>query len=269
MQTRGVFSLYDGILATQVALAASNFVFFFCSQVLKDTFRAPGQVQTLLVNAAAGVLNVLITNPFWVVAAAVKSSRAGATRTKDSTREDKYSMLGTTHAIFAKGGFSAFWRGTGVSLVLVANPIIHYFTYESLKAPLLRIASRRLRRTTHFAPAQQPVLLPGWQYFLLAAAAKAVATVITYPMQLAKTNLQAKEKANPQAAGGGYLEILRTRVEERGCLALFEGLETKMWQTVLNAAFHLMAYENIVGLVYKVLYRPRRRFGSLDPGHAL
>ena len=42
---------------------------------------------------------------------------------------------------------------------------------------------------------------------LLAAAAKAVATVITYPMQLAKTNLQAKEKANPQAAGGGYLEI--------------------------------------------------------------
>jgi adenine nucleotide transporter 17 len=275
-RSRGVSAMYDGILATQVALAASNFVFFFFSQVLKDLFRtqfriAPGQMQSLLVNAAAGILNVFVTNPFWVIAAAVKSSRAS--RTKSAGKRNDASMIETTQELFAKGGVFSFWRGAGVSLILVANPIIHYFTYESLKAPLLQIAASKLRRTSHFAPNQlsnqQPILLPGWQYFMLAAIAKAVATVMTYPMQLAKTNQQAKEKANPQSPGGGYLEILRTRVEERGWGALFEGLETKMWQTVLNAAFHLVAYENIVGLVYQLLYRPRRRFGAMDPGHAL
>lgn len=71
---------------------------------------------------------------------------------------------------------TSLWNGAVPSLMLVSNPAIQFMTYEAIK--------RRL----HAVYGKQQ--LPAVVYFLAGAVAKAVATVITYPLQLVQTKLR-------------------------------------------------------------------------------
>jgi adenine nucleotide transporter 17 len=73
-------------------------------------------------------------------------------------------------------GVTSLWNGTIPSLMLVSNPAIQFMTYEAIK--------RRL----HAAYGKRQ--LSALAYFLAGAVAKAVATVITYPLQLVQTKLR-------------------------------------------------------------------------------
>lgn len=73
-------------------------------------------------------------------------------------------------------GLSALWSGTLASLILVSNPAIQFMIYEAVKRQL-------------------DILYPGKQfgagaYFLIGAFSKAVATVLTYPIQLLQAKLR-------------------------------------------------------------------------------
>jgi len=71
--------------------------------------------------------------------------------------------------IAAEEGVGALWDGCLASLILVSNPTIQFVTYDTLK----NIAVKRKGRQT----------LSNLEYFILGAIAKAVATIITYPLQ--------------------------------------------------------------------------------------
>ena len=62
------------------------------------------------------------------------------------------------------------------SLMLVTNPAIQFMTYESIKRRVL----------ASFGGAQPPA----WIFFIIGAIAKAVATAMTYPLQLVQTKLR-------------------------------------------------------------------------------
>lgn len=75
-------------------------------------------------------------------------------------------------------GVTSLWNGTVPSLMLVSNPAIQFMTYEAIK--------RRL----HALHGDQN--LSGLIYFFVGAVAKAVATMITYPLQLVQTKLRVR-----------------------------------------------------------------------------
>lgn len=70
----------------------------------------------------------------------------------------------------------ALWNGTGPSLLLVCNPTIQFVVYEALKRRTIRVlGSDKLGSLT---------------LFVIGALAKAVATLITYPVQVLQSRLR-------------------------------------------------------------------------------
>lgn len=129
-------------------------------------------------------------------------------------------------------GIGALWSGVGPSLILVLNPAIQFSVYEALK--------RNINSKSTLT------------FFLMGAFAKAVATILTYPLQLAQARLRhGSSKMNT-------LTLLFSILKRRGPVALFQGLEAKLLQTVLTAALMFTTYEKIVRFVFMILYRNQR-----------
>ncbi|GJQ66497.1 hypothetical protein Trydic_g4489, partial [Trypoxylus dichotomus] len=104
-----------------------------------------------------GIINVIVTAPLWVVNSRLK------------VEQQKYytGLLDGLVHIANTEGLAALWSGIGSSLVLVSNPAIQFAVYEALKRHIpLKSASA---------------------FFLMGAVAKAVATMATYPIQLAQS----------------------------------------------------------------------------------
>lgn len=105
-----------------------------------------------------------------------------------------------------------------------------------------------MRRATPDAKGRR--LLSSLQYFALGALAKAIATVLTYPYQVVKSRMQAsKHDPQYQSTWGAMTHMWKTE----GWHAFFQGMGSKMTQTVLNSAFMFWAYENLVPIIYGAL----------------
>lgn len=116
--------------------------------------------------------------------------------------------------------------------MLVLNPAIQFTIYEALKRRIMP------KSTTSF--------------FLIGAVAKAIATIVTYPLQLAQARLRhGSSKMNTIA-------LLLSIIKRKGLPALFQGLEAKLLQTVLTAALMFAVYEKIVRYVFMILVRKQR-----------
>lgn len=136
-------------------------------------------------------------------------------------------------------GLSGLWAGTLPSLLLVANPAIQFMTYEALK--------RRLAPNGRMTAAMS---------LAIGASAKAVATVLTYPLQVVQARLRHRGREAVEASG--ILPALLALCKRRGFRGMFRGLEAKLLQTVLMAALMFSTYEKITRFVFTLLQkRPR------------
>ena len=72
-------------------------------------------------------------------------------------------------------GLESLWGGTMASLILVSNPAIKFTVYEYLKRFLLK----KPRSASQLSP---------FRAFLIGALASAVATVVTYPVQVVRAH---------------------------------------------------------------------------------
>lgn len=213
----------------------SNFVYFYVFHLLKSlrTKKVQSAAGDLVIGALAGVVNVLLTTPCWVVNTRIKM--------KGITSDLPYSNLISGLRYIARNeGVKKLWSGTCASLILVANPSIQFSVYESIKRHLIEIYGKET---------------PTFLYFLAGAAAKLVATILTYPVQIIQTKLrhgdnEFKKNLPPNA---GTLEMILYILKIKGINGLYCGLEAKLWQTVLTAALMFMTYEKIVRFVKIIL----------------
>jgi adenine nucleotide transporter 17 len=163
----------------------------------------------------------------------------------------KKTFFETTAAVWHENGAAGFWRGVVPSLMMVANPALQYAFYERAGDSFLR----RRRRENKNARA---VKLTAWEVFLAASFAKMGATVLTYPVLLVKTRLQASEKKGTASYDGAF-DALRRIAREEGVAAFYRGMGTKMTQTVFAAALMFVTKEEIAKAVGKVAARRARR----------
>lgn len=118
----------------------------------------------------------------------------------------------------------------------MSNPTVHHFTYERLK--LLSQAKTSL------------------QFFIAGAVAKAVATMATYPLQVAQTLLRTQSNAQGGDAGAcyrGVMDCLRRLLAEEGVAGLYRGVDKKLAHTVLTAALMFAIYEKIAARMFRLL----------------
>jgi len=153
-------------------------------------------------------------------------------------------MIDCMQRIAVEEGPWALWNGAGSSLMLVSNPTIHFVVYDKTKAYVTDRA-RALGRKN----------LTSWEIFVTGAIAKAMATIFTYPVQVA----QSRQRANKTKSGGTFantFKILRDIYGEVGFQGWFAGMTSKLLQTILTAAFQFLCYEQIQRVIFKMMGKP-------------
>ena len=293
-------SLYKGASHTVTTLTISNAIFFYSLQVIRRRmsslrqnhearqldFTRPlsyvlHQISTtsnmgnsLISSTIAGCINVLLTNPLWVASLRVM---------EEGKMQQGQNLCSVMYEIAQNEGVSQLWNGTYTSLLLVSNPIIQHFAYEQLRFWLLK----SFRKQSHSSSSRngsgsesshgrrdstmslKSASLTPLEAFVCGALAKALATVLTYPLQLAQTLLRLQRKTvssqspnNNSAEPGsdiyheGTFDCLYKQFSSAGMRGLFHGMNAKMLQTVLTAAFTFLTYEQTltrVGRIYDAL----------------
>ncbi|XP_050593325.1 peroxisomal membrane protein PMP34 [Bombus affinis] len=240
----GLATLYRGMVPVLQSLCVSNFVYFYTFHGLKmlRTSKNQSAGNDLLVASIAGVINVLTTTPLWVVNTRLKMRGINNTQERNLYN----TLYGGLIHIWKYEGLKKLWAGTLPSLMLVMNPAIQFMTYETVK--------RKVLASLHGI---QP---SAWTFFIIGAIAKAVATILTYPLQLVQTKLRHGHKYPNLPPNAGSLEILFYILKKQGIGGLYKGMEAKLLQTILTAALMFLTYEKISRLVFRILlHRPTLR----------
>jgi solute carrier family 25 (peroxisomal adenine nucleotide transporter), member 17 len=159
-----------------------------------------------------------------------------------SDDEGKYdgSMLRCIMHLVSKGGIAELFRGLVPSLWLVSNPVVQYFTYERL-----RIAAVLFRGGAAGGSVN------ALDSFLIGALAKMVATVVTFPLQLAQVQVY--------KTGRPMLQCLKDTVQANGATGIYKGMAPKLSQTCLNSALMFLFYEKLEVLIGAALLAGRAR----------
>lgn len=231
VEKHGVYGLFQGWWSAVVCLGASNFVYFYTYNAFKTIYQVKvlksrkvsiDPINNLWIAFMAAVVNVYVTTPLWVV-----NTRLTV---QDTTKKMYNGVFDCLMKIAQNEGWKNLWSGVMSGVVLASNPSIQFVVYERLREPLVNWVKQRS------GPKAAPTPI---QFFMIAAIAKAIATVLTYPIQTAQAKLRNDKKKEYK----GTWHCMSTIAERDGYMALFKGMEAKLYQTVLMAAFQFMTYE--------------------------
>lgn len=82
--------------------------------------------------------------------------------------------------------------------------------------------------------------------FLSGAISKAISTIITFPYQVIRTNVQLNKNKN-------ITQVIKLIYENNNLLGFFKGIGPKLTQTVLNSALMLVMYERLMKYVKELI----------------
>lgn len=265
-------TLYSGLQPAAIETTASNAIYFYFYSLLRavavSAFRARrglpavkagsteartediGVPASLLVAAVAGAINMVCTSPAQVVStqmqakANLKRQLAAKGQGTDAIRSD---ALGVVSTIYQEDGIFGFWKGLLPNLILVVNPAVQYMAYEWLIQRHTTYKQKQLVKAGAVLSGTRVKLSAG-EVFVLGASAKIAATIVTYPMIVIKSRLQAASShtAADLQYKGTWDAIYRIAKEE-GLGGFYKGMQAKILQTALNAALMLMIKEQVHG----------------------
>ncbi|KAL8765908.1 MAG: hypothetical protein Q9209_007151 [Squamulea sp. 1 TL-2023] len=241
IEDEGITGLYSGINGSLIGVASTNFAYFYWYTVVRSLYlssqavpKPPGTAIELSLGACAGAVAQVFTIPVSVI----------TTRQQTQPKGNKQGLLNTgREVVHSDDGWTGLWRGLKASLVLVINPAITYGAYQRLRELLFP-------GKTNLRP---------WESFFLGAMSKALATVVTQPLIVAKVGLQSRP---PPARQGkpfrSFLEVMSYIIEREGPLALFKGLAPQITKGILVQGLLMMTKERMEILVI-VLFAYLRR----------
>lgn len=245
---QGLGSLYRGLQSVLTSLAVSNFVYFYTNNLMKVFLRKfTGEKtisvgQNLFVASLAGVVNVLLTCPLWVANTRIKLQKTASA--KDPNVKPYEGLVNCMKRIYKEEGLEALWNGAGSSLMLVSNPTINFVVYDKVKQIIDKHAKDAGRK-----------YLTSFEIFCTGAIAKALATILTYPIQVA----QSRQRANKDKKGSTFantFSILSQIFAKDGLMGWFAGMNAKLVQTILTAAFQFLCYEQIQRSIFTLMGKP-------------
>lgn len=274
-RSEGVEGLFAGLSSKVVHTVFSNFAYFYWYSFLKQAVeRRSGKAITtgmnLIIASLAGALNMSMTLPLEMINTraqiepsddedeAGESTDVVESQAKPVIPQHK-GIWALTREIYAEDGLLSFWKGYIPSLVLVSNPSINFTIFDKLKLRM-QTAKMAASKATRLAS------LTAWEAFLLAAIAKAIATIVTYPVIRAKVLMQAQKKHieggkhhhHSAEMGDSMVQVLKRIGEVEGPQGYFKGCSAQLFNTVLKSALLVMTKEQITTYTMRVLYALRR-----------
>ena len=222
----------------------------------------PSPMLRLVAGIAAGVVSQLVTNPINVTLTYIQT-------TDQKTR----GFLPTLARIVRAEGPGALYRGLAVGCVLTLNPAIQYYVYDRLlewakarskvksggqhdeaKATQGAMSTPNGSLAPLAAPASRA--LGVGPVFAISSTAKLVATLLTYPLILSKTRMQAEGVGAQRSMVG----VLAKVFADEGLGGLYTGFNVQATKSILSAAL-MMVIKEAIDDVAKDLYESMRRGG--------
>jgi hypothetical protein len=239
MAEDGLPGLYAGMHGSLLGVASTNFAYFYWYSTVRTLYlktkggaaaAGPSTLTELGLGAIAGALAQLCTIPVAVV----------TTRQQTQAKHERKSFLETGREVVeGEDGVCGLWRGLKASLVLVVNPAITYGAYERLKT---RLFPNKTRLT---AP----------EAFLLGAMSKALATIATQPLIVAKVGLQSKPPPSRQGKPfKGFVEVMQFIIKNEGPMGLFKGITPQILKGFMVQGILMMTKERME-LLFILLFR--------------
>ena len=222
----GLGGLYAGFQSSLIGVASTNFAYFYWYSLVRQVYASadisgqpPNTAIELSLGAMAGALAQVFTIPVSVI----------TTRQQTAPQGLRKGLLETgTEIVKTEDGWTGLWRGLKASLILVINPAVTYGAYQRLRLVLFPNKSR----------------LRPWESFILGALAKALATILTQPLIVAKVILQSRPTESREGRPfRTFLEVMRYVIEHEGPLALFKGLSAQLIKGVLVQGLLMMTKE--------------------------
>lgn len=259
INTEGVSGLYRGLNSTLFTLFAANFIYFYAFHLLRafvgrnkamrkigKTLKVSRAMSNLLLGTIAGAINVCFVQPLWVANARLKLAAGGEYK----------GVVDVIMRIIAEEGYQKLWAGVSSSLLLCCNPAIQFAVYETVKKAIIARKGKGQKKA-----------LSSLEAFVLGAVAKLIATVTTYPLQVAQTRLRFGKGPNAVECNGTF-DCLAQIYKKEGRSGLYRGMETKLWHSTLISALMFLSYEKIQLAVERVMKGEATRGHSLTPSRA-
>ncbi|KAJ2548121.1 Pyrimidine nucleotide transporter, mitochondrial [Coemansia sp. RSA 1878] len=150
------------------------------------------------------------------------------------------SSLSCLRVIVEKEGLRGLYKGTSAAYLGASESAIQWMIYEQLK----RVVRRRSDASGQGSGAKT---VTNWfEYFGAAAAAKLMASVVTYPHEVLRTRLRQPPDANGMVKYRGLVNSAKIIFAEEGMRGFYGGLTPHLLRTVPNASIMFLAYELVV-----------------------
>ncbi|KAI9885217.1 MAG: hypothetical protein M1823_002989 [Watsoniomyces obsoletus] len=233
----GLEGLYAGMTSSLIGVASTNFAYFYWYSVIRTLYvttqkfpSPPSTAAELSLGALAGALAQVFTIPVSVV----------TTRQQTQSKSERKGLIETAkEVVHSEDGWTGLWRGLKASLVLVVNPAITYGAYQKLREVLF--------------PGK--VNLRPWEAFILGALCKAIATLLTQPLIVAKVGLQSRPP--PERKGRpfkSFVEVMRYIVRHEGLRGLLKGIGPQLMKGLMVQGLLMMTKER-TEILFAILFR--------------
>ncbi|KAE9615012.1 hypothetical protein Lal_00048235 [Lupinus albus] len=266
--------LYGGLTPSLIGTATSQGVYYYFYQIFRHKAEVAalqqkrlgfgdgsvGMLSSLIVAALSGCVNVLLTNPIWLVVTRMQTHRKESSKalsgqklsdatdqtTLSAVERPPYGTSNVVQEVYQEAGVLGFWKGVLPTLIMVSNPSIQFMLYETILTKLKK------RRAQNKKGGNGVTAL---EIFLLGAVAKLGATVVTYPLLVVKSRLQARQAkdGDKKQQYKGTLDAILKMIRYEGFYGFYKGMGTKIVQSVLAAAVLFMVKEELVNQIRSLL----------------
>lgn len=241
-------ALWAGVHWKSAHAAASNFVYFYLYSWIQRVYlkrnhqQPPSILMRLLMAAVAALGNTFVTLPFDVISTREQQQQQNV-HNHSTTEHQPPRSLASKEAQQQQRqqiiqqyvtNLSGYWKGLIPSLLLCANPSIHYTVFDTLRYRIL-FRNNMQHRQLHWLEA-----------FYMGAIAKLVATLATYPL------IRAKMLLMTQSAQQGLWNTLQQEYNERGSSGLYQGCRLQLIHTLLKSALLMMIRERLTEVTHRL-----------------
>lgn len=230
----GFPALYRGVVPAVVGSVLSWACYFHWFHRAIDLIAPRVTHETgahLMSGSVAGLMTSLATNPIWVVK--VRLQLQG----RQKSCKPYAGFMDGLISIAKEEGMRGLYKGIGPSILLVSHGAVQFTMYERFKEMLRRRDVEREGGTSVK------------DSLMASTASKLVASVATYPMQVARTRMQ-ERFADGRRYGRfdtAFSYIFRTE----GVRGLYRGLSANIIRVTPQAAVTFVTYEQILKMCAK------------------
>ncbi|KAJ3191891.1 hypothetical protein HK101_007305 [Irineochytrium annulatum] len=237
----GIRALWKGLGPNLIGVVPSRAIYFSVYNHGKKAYTKLNngrETTTVHMVAAmtAGLATATLTNPIWLVKTRMQLQAENAGANKLQRYKSSFHCLMT---IVKTEGVKGLYKGLSASFLGLTESTLQFTMYEYMKK---RVIDGKPRGPN---PLSKPSL--DWkETFAVAATAKLVAAVVTYPHEVLRTRLRQTPAVGSRAKYTGLWQSTKLIYIEEGLAGLYGGLTAHLMRVVPNAAILFATVEFIL-----------------------